>query len=152
MLHFLIILLIFPPSIIIKSSYRCECFLPQHGAPAWWRVQAIPQTCSKTCKTLQPVFSTEENPGSTSAWPSSTSAGFLSKPESQPNPPAHLQKLQLWATVMIVTWASRAGCVLAPVQQVQRNASLVSLYFSTPFFPHRSADTVSPTALKSLRV
>lgn len=62
-----------------------------------------PPDGSKTCRTLQPVFSAEENAGSTSAWPSSTSAGFLSKPESQLNRPAHLQKLQLWATVMIVT-------------------------------------------------
>lgn len=53
--------------------------------PAWWGVLANPQTGSDTCTTVQPDFSPEQSPGSTSAWPSPMSAGFLSRPESQPN-------------------------------------------------------------------
>lgn len=150
------ILLIFFPhhQSLLNHLTGVSAFCPNVGLLAWrrvpdglWNFQNSAARLLAWNKTLQ-AHQPDPHP---------PPLAFCQRPESQPNPPAHLQKLQLKAIFMIVTIKKNGRVVLVVFQHlsntVQRNASLVSLHFSTPFFPpHKGADTLPPTALKSLHV
>lgn len=117
---------------------HCQSLLNHLGAfapswaPAWPGVAAKPQMGSDRCRPLHLDFSPEPNPGSTWAWPSSTSAGFLSRQsESEPNPPAHRQKLQLSATVMMVKVLKSPGHAACVFHHLSKHL-FTFLHFPSP--------------------